>query len=207
MANATAAALPTEEDKDWALIWKLRLSARYHQKRERFLDGVDRFTQCVGVLGGAAAFSQVFVQANDSQIFWWNWLPGACVAVISATALCYGPGAKARKHAELARDTMRLHARFVRSGSPTPAQRAEFHAELLILESEEPGSLRCLVRQCENELNEADGNTEHIISLSFWQQRFMNLLDIDPSRNSFRRNKVSKISPVLQTDPGSRSEH
>jgi hypothetical protein len=184
-------------------MWKLRLSARYHQKRERFLDGVDRFTQCVGVLGGAAAFSQVFVQANESQISWWNWLPGACVAVISAAALCYGPGAKARKHAELARDTMRLHAQVVRSGSPTPAQRAEFHAELLILESEEPGSLRCLVRQCENELNEADGNTEHISSLSFWEHRFMNWFDIDPSRNLFRRNKVSKISPVLPTYPDS----
>lgn len=115
------------------------------------------------------------------------------MAVISATALCYGPGAKARKHGELARDTMRLHAQVVRSAPSTAAQIADFNAELLILESEEPGSLRCLVRQCENELNEADGNIEQISSLSFLEQRCMNLFDIDPSRNLFRRNKAPKI--------------
>jgi hypothetical protein len=194
-----------EKDKNWDLIWKLRLSACYHRKRERFLDGVDRFTQSVGVLGGAAAFSQVFVQGSHSEISWWNWLPGASVAIISAVALCYGPGTKARKHAELARDTMRLHSKVVFCQTLNASQRAGFHAELLMLESEEPGSLRCLVRQCENELNESDGNADHIKSLSFFEQRCMNLFDLDPSRNLFTRTRVLK-SPVLPTEPTSSTE-
>ena len=170
------------KDQVWDLTWKLRLSARYHQKRERLLDGIDRFTQCVGVLGGAGAFSQVFVQgAAGTPIVWWNWLPSATVACVSAAALCYGPGAKARRHAELARDNMRLHAEVVRCGSPNFEQVTRYRAEMLVIESGEPGSLRCLVRQCENELNEADGNPQEIKAMDFWERRLMHVLDVDPS--------------------------
>ncbi len=38
------------------LLWRIRLSALYHLKRERFLDGIDRAAKGIAALGGAAAF-------------------------------------------------------------------------------------------------------------------------------------------------------
>lgn len=59
----------------------------------------------------------------------------------------------------------------VRCGRPlTAVQLAAFDAEVLILESQVPASLRCLVRQCENELNEVDGNIGDIKPKSFWER-------------------------------------
>jgi hypothetical protein len=154
------------------------LSALYHQKRERFLDGVDRFAQCVGVLGGAAAFSQIVGNVR------FGWIPAGIVALVSSIALCYGPGGKARKHSELAREFKRLHAKIMLAGDLSAGEELnKFNADVLLLEAEEPGSLRCLVRQCENELSEAFGHHEDVRSLSWWDRLWMNIVDLDPSRN------------------------
>jgi hypothetical protein len=154
------------------------VSTSYHQKRERFLDGMDRFAQFVGVLGGAAAFS-LFLQATR-----YAWLPGAVVAVVSASALCYAPGGKARRHGELARDFSKLHAEIVRAGNPLSEERRNhFNAEILVIQAQEPAALRCLVRQVENELLEAFGyGTPR--PLCWWDRLWMNVVDLDPSRNA-----------------------
>lgn len=154
------------------------VSTGYHQKRERFLDGIDRFSQFVGVLGGAAAFS-LFLENTC-----FAWVPGAVVAVVSALALCYAPGGKARRHGELARDFSRLHAEIVRAGNPLSEERnCHFNAEVLVIQATEPAALRALVRQVENELMEAFG-TNSGIPLKPWDRLWMNVVDLDPSRNA-----------------------
>jgi len=163
------------------------VSALYHQKRERFLDGIDRFAQCVGVLGGAAAFSQILGNVR------FGWVPAGIVAIVSSLTLCYGPGAKARKHSELARDFKRLHADITLAGKLIPGDTLnKFKAAYLHLEAEEPAALRCLVRQCENELSEAFGHHGDIDLLSFWDRLWMNVVDLDPSRKRKREEKGEK---------------
>jgi hypothetical protein len=152
------------------------VSTNYHQKRERFLDGVDRFSQFVGVLGGAAAFS-LFLK--DTAV---GWLPGAVVAVVSSLALCYAPGSKARRHGELARDFSKLHAEIVREGNPlSDERRCHYEAEALVIQAQEPAALRALVRQAENELLEAFGHRP-TRPLHWFDRLVMNVIDIDPSR-------------------------
>lgn len=170
------------------------LSALYHQKRERFLDGVDRFAQCVGVLGGAAAFSQIIGNVR------FGWIPAGIVALVSSVALCYGPGAKARKHSELARDFKRLHAKIMLAGDLKSGEELnKFNADLLLLEAEEPGALRCLVRQCENELSEAFGHDQDVRPLVWWDRLWMNIVDLDPSRNDTPPT-TSKVGPAPLAD-------
>jgi hypothetical protein len=150
------------------------ISALYHQKRERFLDGVDRCAQAVGMLGGAAAFASI-LQTNKGLS-----LPGAFVAVVGALALCYGPGGKARRHAEFARDYKHLQADIVRCGAPLlQQQRCEFEARVLVLESGEPAALGALVTQCHNELCVALGRSDEVTPLSRLQRVFKNWLDFD----------------------------
>ncbi|MDR6886132.1 MULTISPECIES: hypothetical protein [Variovorax] len=175
----------------WDLYWRVMLSALYHQKRERFLDGVDRCAQCVGILGGAAAFSQIIGNVR------FGWIPAGLVAIVSAVALCYGPGAKARKHSELARDFKRLHAQIMLAGRLEAGETLnKFNAEVLLLEAQEPGALRCLVRQCENELSEAFGSDGDIRPLTRWDRLWMNVVDLDPSRREKKAANKAKAEAL-----------
>lgn len=158
----------------WDLLWRVRQSALYHLKRERFLDGVDKAAKLVSALGGAAAFSQ-FKSAGDLGL----WITGS-ITVVATLSLVYGPSAKARKHAELARDFKRLEADVVRAGKlSSEAEMAKFDAQYLTLESTEPASLGALVTQCHNELCEAYGVRDQITPLRVRDRLFKNWFDID----------------------------
>jgi len=167
-------AQPAQLDPEDPLIWRVMISALYHQKRERFLDGVDRCSQAIGMLGGAAAFAAVFTTPGGFSV------PGAIVAVVGAGALCYGPGAKARRHAELARDYKSLHAAIVRCGAPlTVEQRCDFDARILLLEANEPAALGALVTQCHNELSVALDRAHAVTPLRLRERLFANWIDFD----------------------------
>ena len=158
----------------WDLTWRVRLSALYHMKRERFLDGVDKAAKGVSALGGAAAFSQ-FKSDSDLGL----WITGI-ITVVATLSLVYGPSAKARKHAELARDFKRLEAEIVALGSVlSQSQVALLESKFLTLESSEPASLGALVTQCHNELSEAIGDKRAITRLPLLHRMFKNWFDID----------------------------
>ena len=163
-----------EAPSTWDLLWRVRLSALYHLKRERFLDGVDKAAKLVSALGGAAAFSQV---KNTGDLGFW--ITGF-ITVVATLSLVYGPSAKARKHAELARDFKRLEAEVVGTGrSDTEAQICKFEAQYLSLESSEPAALGALVTLCHNELCEAYGVRNQITRLPWWQSLLRNYFDFD----------------------------
>lgn len=163
-----------EPPSPWELLWALRLSALYHLKRERFLDGADKAAKAITALGGAAAFSQL----KDHPAFG-MWVVGF-ITVVSTLSLVYGAAAKARKHAELARDFRRLESEVLAAGAAiTPAQVTKFEAQRVSLESSEPAALGALVTQCHNELCEAHGLRDCVTPLPFWHRIFKNWLDID----------------------------
>lgn len=158
----------------WDLLWRVRQSALYHLKRERFLDGVDKVSKLVSALGGAAAFSQIKGEGDFGL-----WITGV-ITVVATMSLDYGPSAKARKHAELARDFKRLEADVVRAGKlSSETEMAKFDAQYLTLESTEPASLGALVTQCHNELCEAYGIRDKITPLRVRDRLFKNWFDID----------------------------
>ena len=167
------------ESSRWELLWRVRLSALYHLKRERFLDGVDKTSKAISALGGAAAFSQV----RDDGVLGF-WITGT-ITVIATLSLVYGPSVRARKHAELARDFKKLEAEIISSGrSLTDSQLAKLDAQFLSLESSEPASLGALVTQCHNELSCANDLQAHVTPLPFWQKLFKNWFDFDQTISS-----------------------
>ncbi|MGV0983761.1 MAG: hypothetical protein ACOYB2_04355 [Limnohabitans sp.] len=164
----------------WNLLWRVRLSALYHLKRERFLDGVDKSAKLIGALGGAAAFSQIKTNSNIGQYL------TALITVVSTVSLVYGPSAKARKHAELARDFKKLEAKITEKGKQVfESVLSEFESQYLSIESSEPAALGALVTQCHNELCEAYGLRNNITPLPIWQRALKNYFDFDQTmRNS-----------------------
>lgn len=171
---APAADCVNEVNPQWDLLWRVRLSALYHLKRERFLDGVDKTAKAVSALGGAAAFSQI-----KSAPDWGLWITGI-ITLVSTLSLVYGPSGKARKHAELARDFKRLESDIVAAGVNLSAEQiSAFDARYLTLESSEPAALGALVTQCHNELSMAIGQHAHVTPLPLFHRLFKNWFDID----------------------------
>jgi hypothetical protein len=171
MPDDTAPATPST----WDLLWNIRLSALYHLKRERFLDGVDKLSKAVSALGGAAAFAQF----KTPQSVWGPTI-AAVITIVATISLVYGPSAKARKHAELARDFRRLEAQILAlGGDVSAAQLAKFESENASLSAQEPASLGALVTQCHNEMCEAFNMRDQITPLPWRHMFFKNLFDID----------------------------
>jgi hypothetical protein len=169
----------TDAPSTWDLLWSIRLSALYHLKRERFLDGVDKAAKFVSALGGAAAFSQIKDNANLGMVF------VGFITVISCLSLVYGPASKARKHAELARDFRRLEADVMTPGAAiTREQINKFTGQRLSLEASEPASLGALVTQCHNELCGSSGQKDQITPLRWRDRLFKNWCDIDKTKNA-----------------------
>lgn len=170
------------------LLWRVRLSALYHLKRERFLDGVDKSSKFVSAIGGAAAFAQ-FKESPELGM----WITGL-IAITSTLSLVYGFSAKARKHAELARDFKRLEAEITAAGEPlTAAQISSFDAKFLLIESGEPATLGALVTACHNELARAEGSDEHITPLHWFESIFKNWIDFDQSKDHSSDKKICKF--------------
>jgi hypothetical protein len=182
-----------ESTSRWLLTWRVMVSALYHQKRERFLDGADRAAQAISVLAGAAAFAKFFESSSGLSV------PAAVVAIVGTAALCYGPSAKARKHAELARKFKVLHSEIIKCEKPfSPQIESRFESEILLLEADEPAALGALVRQCENELSTAIGKPEDIIPLTVTQRLFVNVFDFDmsargPSKIGWLRRSIAWV--------------
>lgn len=160
----------------WGLLWHVRVSAYYHAKRERFLDGVDRAAKAVSALGGAAAFGWIMSRPGVGMA------AAAGITLVSLLSLVYDPATKARRHAELARDFKRLEADIVAGGNhPSSAQLAAWKARLTMLESAEPAALGALVTQCHNELATALDRRDLVTPLPFVQRIFKNWFDFDQS--------------------------
>ena len=163
-----------EKPSTWGLLWNIRLSALYHLKRERFLDGADKASKAFSALGGAAAFSQIKSSGEGGLLI------TGLITLISTLTLVYSTSSKARRHAELARDFRRLEADILVLGDAiTMSDIAKFESKRVSLESAEPASLGALVTQCHNELCESFGLIEQITPLGFLDRFFKNIVDID----------------------------
>lgn len=160
----------------WELLWRVRLSNLYHLKRERFLDGADRASKAVSALGGAAAFTQI--RSSPDIGLWMT----AVITVIATMSLVYGLGAKARKHAELARDFKRLEAEITEGSLEiNVVGLKKLEAKYLGIESSEPPALSALTTHCHNELCVAYGKLEEVTLLPWYQKLLKNFFDFDQS--------------------------
>jgi len=155
-----------------AVLYRVELSALYHQKRERFFDFCDRGAKVVSIVGGSAALYKLGV---DEVVA----VAAAAITVVSALSLVLGFGEKARRHSELARNFKQVQAEMLRVGERdyTEDNLRDWEARVALLEATEPASLGVLVRICQNELAAArPGGVRRPVGVLRWP--LAHLLDL-----------------------------
>lgn len=134
------------------LLWDVRRSRRYHDRREQFLLRTARTGTWLSLVGSSAT---VFAVIGGT---WGATLAGLATMAISAFNLAVGAGDAARKHNDLRRRFIALEVEMVRADQDDlPAVVRDWAAEYLKIESDEPPIMGNLDRLCHNELVRAEG--------------------------------------------------
>ncbi len=127
------------------LLFSVRLSVRYHERRQRFMANVLNFTLWWSLVMGSASTAAILGAVSDL----WKVLPVLLLTVLSAGCLAYGVRARAALHDDLRRRFIALEAELREKGeSHETAQQGEI--DRLRIELDEPPILRVLACICHN---------------------------------------------------------
>ncbi|WP_343734512.1 hypothetical protein [Acidovorax sp.] len=174
MTTPTVSAEPLSDEK-FAEVWKRRceqlnwahITYRYHRKRQRFFDVVDKLTQVAAVGGGVAVAGKTVP----------DYLPavGGAIAFTGLLALVFGYGDKRQCHKELAELAIQMAGDI--EGLPVPdlteARVCAWEKTRTTISLREPASLKTLVAKCEWEQAVAEGHPNHCEQPGFFRQLHM----------------------------------
>ena len=134
------------EDRWRDLLFGVRVSHRYHERRWQFFLSCNRVVAFLTVLfSTTGAVALLFVDAP------WAWVPVVVVAVLGLVDLVWGSANKVAVHAVFKRDFVRLERRMLVSECSEETLK-EMLSERLLLESEEPPTKRNLARLAHNDV-------------------------------------------------------
>ncbi len=137
------------DDRTYDLLFGVRRSVRYHDRRRRFYEIWNCMTVAAATVGGSSAVAAFLSQPA------WEWLPVAfsgAVAVLGAIDLSVGTGKRADQHGDLARQFIALEQKFAHGRDLEDAEREELTRERLRIEASEPPVLHLLNVLCHYEL-------------------------------------------------------
>lgn len=148
-----------------AVLSKAWVQVRYHRRRQRFFDLLDKLTKSFTVLLGASLLGQ------ELKTF----LPyvASAISALGLLALVFGYGDRKQAHKELAEQAANLIAAIevVPAGQLNAGGTAQWGAEYARLCAKTPPPLKTLMLICEREQSAADGYPEHV-PLQPWYKRW-----------------------------------
>ena len=158
----------------WQALWARRhavlhrayVTYRYHRRRERFFDLVDKISNAVTVLLAASLLGKAL--QDDLP------LVASVISALGLMNLVFGYGDRKQLHKALAERAMQVVGRI--EALPTD-ELSEVHAgawdaELAQLNAQEPPQLKTLVVLCEREQAAAMGHPDHV-PLPPWYRRLV----------------------------------
>lgn len=163
------------EDADWRRLYTRRaellnwagITYRYHRKRQRFFDWMDKLTQVAAVAGGVAVFGK---SVSD-------YLPvvGAGISITSLLALIYGYSDRRQCHKELAEQSISF------SGAIQSTPLCDLDESAVCawertraeIDLREPPNLKTLVSKCEWEQATSEGLPNHVPAPKWYHQAHM----------------------------------
>lgn len=155
--------------KKWHhLLFDIRRSVRYHNRRRAFYDRLDQVSNMLSVMLGSTAIYGVLEQ---------SWKTVALVALglvtgLSAINLVLGSSQRARLHFDLSRQFVEIEKAMMKA-EPSEEKIAEFTDKRLTIEMDEPPVLRVLDAICYNELARSMGYPDGKMAKIGWLQRKM----------------------------------
>lgn len=152
------------DDKVADSLWTMRcktlhdawVQVRYHKKRQRFFDLIDKVTKSATVLLGASLLGEMLKENLP-------WI-GGIISALGFLALIFGYGDRKQSHKEFSEQATNLVAaiELIPAGQLTPAIVAGFKADYARLCAKAPPPLKTLTIICEHEQSTASGHPDHV---------------------------------------------
>ena len=168
----TTDAMLMEEERRLDALWAQRcavlrnawVQVRYHRRRQRFFDLVDKGTKAVTVVLGASLMGKYFAGA-------FPWF-AAAITSLGLLALVFGYGDRKQLHKELAEQAAALAGSIeqVPARDLSVDKTAVWAADYVRLCAKAPPPLKTLSLICESEQSAADGHPGHV-RMPHWLRR------------------------------------
>lgn len=170
--NHELATLSSDEEQRLDAYWALRcgtlrnawVQVRYHRRRQRFFDMVDKLTKVVTVVLGASLMGQYFVDVLPVM--------ATAITAVGMLSLIFAYSDRKQQHKELAEQAANLVAAIeqVPVGELTPAKVAEWSAAYARLVAKSPPALKALSLICEQEQDVANGHPNELAAVGFFRR-------------------------------------
>lgn len=159
------------------LLFSVRRSIRYHNRRRQFFDRLGRFTDIISAISGSGTIvAFLSVNFKDCTVY----LAGA-TAIFSSLNLVWDTKGNSRLHHDLARQFLGLEKRLV-APNITIDDIRKTESDRLEIEAGEPPVLRVLDIICHNELSRAMGfDRKEMYQVGLARSLFAHLFDLFPS--------------------------
>ena len=179
--------METNLASDWeGLLFDIRRSVRYHNRRRAFFDRLDQTTNVLSLVFGSAAIYGVLSHANAN----WAVLSAAVVTIFSAVNLVVGSSQRARAHFDFARQYFELERKMIMVLDVSETVLRDITAERLSVEKNEPPVLKVLDCICYNEqLRAMDYPLDQMVAVGFWQRMLSPVMD-------FQASKLRKVKDI-----------
>lgn len=145
------------------LLYKAWVQVRYHRRRQRFFDMVDKGTKATTLLLGASLFGEQLK----------NLKPVATgISALGLMALVFGYGDRKQAHKELAEQAAGLVASIedVPVGKLSPDTIAQWAGQYARFCAKAPPPLKTLTVLCEYEQSCLDGHPNHVVRPWLWRR-------------------------------------
>ncbi|MFM8332628.1 MAG: hypothetical protein ACKN9T_13140 [Candidatus Methylumidiphilus sp.] len=169
--------MSTELEVEWhRLLFGVRRSIRYHQKRIAFYSFCNTITNVLVLICSSAAFSLLLANRQDKISMYCSLF----VTIITTVELIIGTTRKSVLHESLKRRFINLEQEIMNTEETKTKQKyTKFYKERLFIETDEPPPLRVLDAICHNELMRSMGYDKSGLATIKWYQRlFSQFIDI-----------------------------
>lgn len=145
-----------------ALLYKAWVQVRYHRRRQRFFDLVDKGTKAATLVLGASLFGQ--------HLVWLPWV-ATLLSSLGLMALVFGYGDRKQLHKELAEQAAGAVASIeeVTVAKLSPDGVAQWGAQYARFCAKAPPPLKTLTQLCEREQSALDGFPDHVEKPHFFR--------------------------------------
>ncbi|EMK0351711.1 hypothetical protein V8J08_003984 [Citrobacter amalonaticus] len=162
-----------------SLLFDIRRSVRYHNRRRAFFDRLDQTTNVLSLVFGSAAIYGVLAQNYAALAL----ISAAVVTIFSAINLVVGSSQRARAHFDFARKFFDLEQKMILAPEVSEECLRTITAERLSIEKDEPPVLRVLDSICYNEqILSMDYPKDQMVAVGFWQRLLSPVMDFQASK-------------------------
>lgn len=158
-------------DVQYGLLFDVRRSTRYHDRRRAFYEQLHHFTSLLTILMAGSVF---FDLAKSGETATWLKCLSIVAALFAAMDMVIGYSKRAALHGSLRERFAMLEIDMV-GGDTTPTSWSQYQRERLVIEKDEPPIYKVLDNLCRNDLLEAEGfkrrdTPEQFFSATLWQR-------------------------------------